>query len=273
MRNLKNLEIHLVHACNFTCESCSHYSNHQHQGILSLEEADGWMKQWNHRISPTAFSLLGGEPTLHPNLAEFVILARQNWPEAYLRIVTNGWFLHRHPQLPIVLQNDPKAFLELSIHHHASEYKEKLKPILKLLRSWVQEYGIQVSHSWSSKHWTRRYKGYGATMEPFEDSEPRASWEKCPAKYCPQLLEGKIWKCGPLAYLKMQDSKYNLSDNWKPYLQYQPLQPDCTDEELNEFFDREEETYCGMCPANPQVFELPLPFRSKSNAAKAIATL
>jgi len=259
MKAIKHLELHLAHSCNLTCESCSHYSNQGHKGILSLEQADDWMTSWNRRISPKTFSLLGGEPTIHPNLPEFLLLARRRWPSAALRLVTNGFFLHHHPTLPQVLGNDPNACLYLSIHHNAEEYSEKIKPIRTLLKSWVEHYGIAVAHYDSHTNWTRRYHGFGNAMQPFADDQPRRSWENCRARFCPQLFEGKIWKCGPLAYLKLQDAKYQLSANWQPYLSYAPLEPGCSDEALEEFFSREEESHCGMCPANPQRFEKPLP--------------
>ena len=53
-----------------------------------------------------------------------------------------------------------------------------------------------------------------------------------------------------LAYLPMQANKYNLSQKWDPYLKYEPLTLDCTDEELKEFLSREDESFCSMCPAN-----------------------
>ena len=262
MNVFRNLELHVVHSCNLSCESCSHYSNQGHKGVLSLDEADRWMKLWNRRLAPETFSLLGGEPTIHPQLPEFVALTRRNWPDAALRLVTNGFFLHRHPGLPLVLQNDPKARLYLSIHHGSPEYREKLQPVLDLLEQWVQQYGIRVSYYESYKNWTRRYKGFGAGIEPYADGQPRLSWEQCPARHCRQLFEGKIWKCGPLAYLKLQDAKYHLSELWQPYLSYQPLSPDCSDEALAAFLGREEESYCGMCTAQPEKLELPMPLPS-----------
>jgi hypothetical protein len=232
--------------------------------MVSLEEAERWMKMWNQRIYPQVFSLLGGEPTIHPHLPEFVSLARRNWPTSALRIVSNGFFLHRHPGLPLALQADPNACLHLSIHHDSPEYLEKLRPIVELLTNWVEVYGISVRFYPSYKNWTRRYSGFGSKMEPFADGEPRRSWEKCPARYCTQIFEGKLWKCGPLAYLKLQDDKYHLSDSWKPYLSYRPLEPGCSEEALHEFFSREEESYCGMCAANPQRLELPIPLNQRS---------
>jgi len=263
VKYIDKLEIHVAHGCNFSCESCAHYSNHRLEGIVTLEEAGRWMGRWNRRISPRTFCLVGGEPTIHPTLSEFVELSRQSWPTANLRLVTNGWFLHQHPALPKVLQKDPDACICLSIHHDAPEYGKRLQPILELLGNWVHEYGIKVFYYEAYKNWTQRYKGHGSTMEPFEDNQPRRSWEACPAKKFPQLFEGKIWKCAQLAYLKLQDAKHCLPDMWKPYLQYQPLAPDCTDDQMNEFFGREEEPSCGMCPADPQRFKPPLPLGSR----------
>src|SRR5262245_30805745 len=109
MSILRNLELHVAHSCNLTCESCSHYSNQGHKGLLALEDADAWMARWNRRLEPKIFSLLGGEPTIHPQLADFITLSRRHWPRTHLRIVTNGFFLHRQPRLPEVLRADPDA--------------------------------------------------------------------------------------------------------------------------------------------------------------------
>jgi mannose-6-phosphate isomerase-like protein (cupin superfamily) len=267
MKNIRDLEIHLVHGCNFRCEGCSHYSNQGHKGRLSLEEADRSMRMWSARVRPGKISLLGGEPTIHPQLPEFFELARKHWPETHLQLVTNGTFLHRHPRLPHVLQQDTNTSVVLSIHHGAPEYHETLRPVVSMLQQWVREHGVRVLRRESFKNWTRRYKGFGAEMEPYDDRQPRQSWEKCPAKHAAQLFEGKIWKCGPLAYLQLQHSKYQLSEKWTPYLQYQPLDSGCTDEELEAFFAREEESFCGMCPANPERFNLPLPTPGKPPAA------
>lgn len=261
MRILPNLELHVAHSCNLTCESCSHYSNQGHKGLVSLDDADAWMAAWSRRLAPKVFSLLGGEPTIHPKLAEFVTLARWHWPRTRLRLVTNGFFLHRHPSLPAVLAADPDAVLYLSIHHESPTYLDKLRPDLELLEGWQRQYGVKVKYYLSARHWTRRYQGFGAAMEPFDDKRPRQSWEQCPAKNFPQLHEGRIWKCSQLAYLGMQNARYGLSERWQPYLAYAPLEPDCTDSELNAFFDREEEPYCGMCPAEPEHFGMPLPLR------------
>ena len=99
------LELHVAHGCNLRCESCSHYSNHGHSGIVSLEEADRWMGLWSRRVSVTMFNLLGGEPTIHPELPRFIGLVRRHWPRAHIGIVSNGFsfctaILRCRPPLP-----------------------------------------------------------------------------------------------------------------------------------------------------------------------------
>ncbi len=127
-----------------------------------------------------------------------------------------------------------------------------------LLRAWVRDHDIRVRLVHSYRQWTRRYKGHGAAMEPFADGRPGDSWLNCPAR-CPQLFEGRIWKCAPLAYLGMQDRKFGLSEAWRPYLAYAPLEPRADDAEITRFFARAEEPECGMCSAKPQRFDLPSP--------------
>ncbi len=261
MLAIRNLEVSAALSCNLACESCSHYSNYGHKGVLALDEAERWFRHWNTRLSPGVFSLVGGEPTVNPQLADLVTLARACWPDAKLRLVTNGFLLDRHPDLPKRLAEAGNAHIFVSVHNSAEPYLARLKPVAALLDGWVRDYGISVSAYPSDKWWRRTYKGAGAAMEPFEDGQPRASWEHCLARYCPQLFQGQIWKCGPIAYLGMQDAKYGLSEKWRPYLNYRPLEPGCSDAELLAFFSREEEPACSMCPAAPQHFALPLPFR------------
>ena len=210
-----NLEIHVAHSCNLRCESCSHYTNQGHHGIVPVAEAERWMKQWKRRIQPRLFALVGGEPALHPHLAEFVRLSRKHWPNAELRLISNGFLLGRHPDLPAVLR-DTNTCLCVSIHHSSPQYQQELQPVRELLEGWERKYEIRLDYFQSYRHWTRRYHGSGSAIRPFDDRQPRLSWEICPSKEHPQLFDGKIWKCAPLAYLKLQAQKYQLSPQWSP---------------------------------------------------------
>jgi len=70
----RKLELHVAHGCNLSCESCSHYSNHAHSGIVSLEDADHWMALWSNRVSVKRFALLGGTFVGEGALLRFYVL-------------------------------------------------------------------------------------------------------------------------------------------------------------------------------------------------------
>jgi hypothetical protein len=271
MIDCRNLELHLAHGCNLACESCSHYSNHQHTGLLSVAEARDWMRHWSGRLRPAQFSLLGGEPCLNPALARHVWLTGEMFPQSKLILVTNGFLLNRHPRLPVALRGTG-AVLHISVHHGSAEYRDRLEPIRRLVADWQQRWNIPVQWRPSSATWTRRYQGFGREMKPYDDNDPAGSWQNCVARWCLQLHEGRLWKCPAVAYLEMQDRKYSLSDDWKPYLHYTPLEPSCTDAELHEFVNRRVEPVCAMCPAKPDLLTLPLPFRTKSQTSATAQT-
>lgn len=255
----QNLEIHVAHGCNLTCESCAHFSNQAHRGNLSVGTAESWYQAWSGRVLPHQFALLGGEPTLNKDLPEIVLLTRRYWKSSEIILVTNGFLLTRHdPQLPKALAQANVA-LHISVHFDSVEYEHKLAPTRELVQNWIEEYRIQAHWRQSEGAWTRRYRGWGAGMKPFQDGLRRASWEKCNARWCVQLHEGKLWKCPPLAYLGMQHRRHGLGAEWDRYLAYQPLSPDCTDQQLQDFLTREDEMYCGMCPARPEPFHLASP--------------
>lgn len=247
------IELHVTHACNFTCEGCSHYSNHGHSGNLSVDTAREWLYNWSQRVVPNTFVILGGEPTLNEELTDIVYLVRMIYPDPSTKIdlVSNASFLHKHPRLPQALKAT-QTNLAISIHSTKhKDYVRRFKRGYKLAKEWKHNLGVHVEFwDFTNNHWIPQYKGYGNNFMPYEDDNPRLSWEKCVSKHAMQIHEGKLWKCPALAYLPMQANKYNLSQKWDPYLKYEPLSSDCTDEELKEFLSREDELFCSMCPAN-----------------------
>lgn len=262
MIEIQQLEIHVSEACNLFCEQCSHFSNFSHSGVLSPERALSEMSKWSGKLRPTTFALLGGEPTINPNLSHIIEIAREQWPESNLLLVTNGFLLHRHPHLPKILEST-RCKLAISIHHDSDEYRQKLLPTINLINSWVMNFNICVQYRSSSTRWRQLYHMDGGKMLPYEDDAQRESWCDCKSKWCMQIREGHLWKCPQLAYLRPQLKKVNMLDHpkWQPYLAYQPLPSTCTDDELNEFVHREDESFCKMCPKKALQFELTSPLR------------
>mgnify|MGYP000874632675 FL=1 len=254
-----NLEIHVSHGCNLTCEQCSHFSNYGFRGHLSPADARAWLGAWAVRLEPKWVSLLGGEPTLNPALCEIVAIARETFPRALVQLVTNGWFLHRYRELPDVLERH-NVRLELSVHHGSEQYLARVAEILMLLLEWRERkrFSLHVRRSYS--RWRRLYRSAGADLRPVADGDAEAAWEACGSRDCLQIHEGKLWKCPPVAYLRLTAEKYSIDRTaWGSWLDYRPLEPGCTDDELREFLARGAERVCELCPANPEAMELRSP--------------
>lgn len=255
MEKLKitHLEWHVTHACNFTCENCCHYSNHKFTTGVSLEELRNWYSSWSHRLEPETIDILGGEPLLNKDICEIVQMTREHWPVSKIDITTNGALLDRFPKLPIYLKKY-NVGLKISKHGTNAEYNSLWESIVNFVEGWREKYSITVNFWESDLVWFKSYKGFGKNIEPFEDNDPEESWKNCiTGQDCWQIYNGKIYKCAPLAYLPMLNQKYKLSNKWKHYLSYTPLPPNCSDKELTDFFNKKAESYCAMCPKNPQI--------------------
>ena len=251
--DIPNLDIHITHRCNFSCDSCSHFSNHKFTNEIKFSDFKNWIDLWKNRVNPAKIGILGGEPFLNPRVAEYCEYTRRSFPNSRIELVTNAFVLKDISDT--LIKND--IVLAVSVHHNNPEYKKTLAKQKKIIESW----GVKVEYWNSFLRWQKVYKGYGENIEPYEDNDPESSWNNCPTgQNCFQLHEGKMWKCAPLAFLPMMNEKYNLSEKWDRYLGYIPLSADCTEEQLSEFFNRGAESFCSMCSSKPDYFVKNLPY-------------
>lgn len=254
------LEIHVSHACNLKCVSCAHFSDQGHRGFTTLDDLEFWLVSWSKKIFPIEINLLGGEPTLNKNLIDFIYSTRKNWKKSKINLVTNGFFLHKHDNLPVALE-ETNCNLIISIHDNSQEYEKKINEIKKLIYKWKNNNKFNVEWRESFKNWKLLFKGKGSDMLPFEDNNPQQSWRNCESKHTKQLYLNKIWKCPPLAYLKMQNDKYKMNKVWEKYLNYEPADNSFSFSKLKRFLQLKDEFYCSMCPANPEKIKKPNPMK------------
>jgi len=89
----RNVFFHILTACNLSCRHC--YINPAQHGTatLSLETMENWLRLFLDPARQTNLILLGGEPTLHPDLAAGIKTARQLGYRS-VTVDSNGFLFH-----------------------------------------------------------------------------------------------------------------------------------------------------------------------------------
>ncbi len=88
----RNVFFHLLTACNLSCKHC--YINPSQHGTatLSQETILSWLQCFSRPEQDTNLILLGGEPTMHPDLAEIIRAAKTM--RYHVTVDSNGFLFH-----------------------------------------------------------------------------------------------------------------------------------------------------------------------------------
>ena len=101
MRRRPTLDVDVTSHCNLNCVSCCHYSPVSEPEFLSLDSYVHDLALLSGIEGASEFfdaiCLMGGEPLLHPSLADFIYITRRYLPDARIRLVTNGILLDKAP--------------------------------------------------------------------------------------------------------------------------------------------------------------------------------
>ncbi len=92
-KDAANVFFHILTACNLRCRHC--YINPDQHGTetLPIEKIEAWLSILAEKAGPANLVFLGGEPTLHPELARAVKSARRLGYRS-ITIDTNGYLFH-----------------------------------------------------------------------------------------------------------------------------------------------------------------------------------
>ncbi len=92
-KDSSNLFFHILTKCNLSCSHC--YINPDQHGrqTLDIDTIQSWLMHFRKKAEQTNLVILGGEPTLHPDLSRMVKFARQMAFKS-ITIDTNGYLFH-----------------------------------------------------------------------------------------------------------------------------------------------------------------------------------
>lgn len=187
--DLLYLETHVADTCNLKCRGCMHFSNIASKpNFPDLQKFTQDFKRLSELFSNIfIIRLMGGEPLLNQNLGNYIEIARQYFPRAELRVVTNGLLIPKQPDR--LWETMRKCYASMDI----SPYPPTMK-MIKQLTAKLDEEHIPYGTIAEELHDFRK----SLTLTP--NHNPEKSVQLCQSSHCHFLRNGKIAKC-PLPLL------------------------------------------------------------------------
>jgi organic radical activating enzyme len=154
------IEFYITNVCNFNCDNCNRLNNYHFSGHESWAAHADLYSQWADKVEFKEIYVLGGEPTLHPELDQWARGLRTLWPRATIQIITNGTRLkYWHDRGFFDLIADLKISLGVNLHNRSrrQEFIDEVRsylinPIEKTLSSpeveWKDAYNQVKDPSW-----------------------------------------------------------------------------------------------------------------------------
>lgn len=249
---LDHLEINVVYACNLKCEYCTHLGSVM-KGHVPLEELVRGYETWNHKIAPALIRVMGGEPLLHPQIELVLYATSRCWPGSKIVLITNGILLHQaQPEFWDAVK-ETHCIVQVSHHFNHDAYNRKTEEAITIL----QAKGIPYCHVLSYHSWSKSYRiGNTGAPRPFK-SDPAAAWTLCDVKHsCTTLLDNHLYRCPQLACISHACRKGYVPEEWKTVLDYRPLSPESTYEEIRAFMNDGACPQCSICPEQFEYAEM-----------------
>ena len=196
------LHIHLADHCNLNCRGCDNFSPLAPKIYAEITTVEKDLERISNlggnRVGEV--QLLGGEPLLHQNVVDFLVLARKYFPQTPVKLVSNGVLLPR--------QNDD--FWESCRQNN--------------IEIVVTKYPINIDHE-SLKNLAEsknvKFSFYGSTKDVLKTMQcmpldllgkqnVKDSFSRCSAaNRCIALDNGKIYTCTTIPYVKYFNLKFN----------------------------------------------------------------
>jgi uncharacterized Fe-S cluster-containing radical SAM superfamily protein len=254
---LNYAEFYITNVCNLTCPQCNRFNDRKFKGHykFNLEK----YQKWADVLDIKRCSILGGEPTLNPNLADWIRGVHSCWPNTTGELTTNGTRLQTSPGLAVALA---ESNWTVCISVHNDLMREHVLNEINQTFGYCQfvdfmfyddvVYGLRLISQDGIKF--EITNGANFHNNVFQDglfqlhnSDADRAHEFCTMKNCHHFIDGKLYKCG-VVYLLPEYFKQIGREVPELYTQYKPLEiEDLTHESLNNLTNQSI-PQCQFCP-------------------------
>lgn len=183
-----SFEVVLAEHCNLRCAGCDHFAPIAEPEFTDPVEFSQDFQRLSHLFSGRAqeIHLLGGEPLLHPDIVQFLTVARTCFPDAVIDVTTNGVLL------PRMDETFWDACQENRIVIKPTKYPIELN--YDALETMAAEHGVEYRYFGNTRDTLKTLSKYPLDVMGLQ--EPRRSFQLCyRANKCIYLQHGRLYTC------------------------------------------------------------------------------
>lgn len=238
---LVSVDYHLTDICNLNCAHCNHFcplvpKDTKHKSIEQITADLSLLSKFKDDLETLA--LLGGEPTLHPQLSKICYIARNFFPNNEISITSNGTTANKMLQWKDAIEENDIKFV-VSIYPYKDDPYEDYKKIEKIIPNNIDKWEYPTE--------------FGMTYNLLSERNDEATQEEinnCMKRWrCNQLLNGKLYICHYAAqfnYLKNAfPEKINVKDVEGSYIDLN--NDNLTIEDIYKFQEEARPLICDHC--------------------------
>lgn len=216
------LDVHVVDHCNLNCASCNHFAPIAQKRFLSLDgfERDLALLARIDGIDSFFDSvyLMGGEPLLHPQIADIVMLTRRYLPTTNLYVATNGLCLASMPSEFWLACEQARVTVSLTRYPIDVDYNG--------LQALAEQHGVRAQAHGKVVAGRQTFSFRRTPMDSSGVHDPSRNYIHCPSGgYCLQLRDGRIYPCHRAAYMETLNKWFatSFSHDANDYLELQDV--------------------------------------------------
>lgn len=184
------LEFHVCDICNLNCRGCSHFAPIFTGGFVLPENFRKQIEKAAEKFYISCLRLMGGEPFLHKELGEIIIIARDVLPNTRLELVTNGLLLMGITGEIWDIIKENRATLCISLYKPTFQIKDKLRDYLK---NKGVSYKFVLGTDQKNKEGI--IEEFGKCLTNKRNHNAAVAGKYCMGSICRYLRDGKISRC------------------------------------------------------------------------------
>lgn len=196
---IKQFDVNLVDHCNMKCKGCLRYSNLVEKPFFA--DFDKMIADWKRMKElfwgVERLKLMGGEPLLSPDLCQYIKCAREIFPDADIMVTTNALLINEKCMELFQVMKENFCFFDISLYEPMSERIAEVEKLLQKNGVW---YVVNDSKGDFYKVLSKEAK--------YDMDE---AYEKCTAKNCHHLREGKLSVCSRPQYAYIMNNLYHTN--------------------------------------------------------------